>query len=58
MNDEHDEFEEIATAIIFWKSALAHQYTQDTREFARVQIARLEARADELANLNLEDEEC
>ena len=52
------EYEEIATAIIFWRGALAHQWTQDTQEFARAQIARLEARADELANLNLEDEEC
>lgn len=44
------EFEEIATAIIFWKGALAYQYTPDTQAFARAQIARLEARADELAN--------
>lgn len=50
MIDEHDEFEAIATAIIFWRGALAHQYTQDTQAFARAQIARLEARADELAN--------
>lgn len=52
------EWDEIAGAIIFWRGALAHQYTQDTQEFARVQIARLEARADELANFNLEDEQC
>lgn len=45
-----EEFEEIATAIIFWRGALAHQYTPDTQDFARAQIARLEARADELAN--------
>lgn len=48
MND--DEFEEIATAIIFWRGALQYQYTPDTQAFALVQIARLEARADELAN--------
>lgn len=52
------EWDEIATAIIFWRGALQYQYTQDTREFALVQIARLEARADELANLDLEDETC
>ena len=57
MNDD-EEFEEIATAIIFWKGALAHQWTEDTQEFARAQIARLEARADELANIHEEDEEC
>lgn len=51
-----DEFEEIATAIIFWRGALEHQWTQDTQAFARAQIARLEARADELANE--ETEQC
>lgn len=53
MNEE--EFEEIATAIIFWRGALTHQYTPDTQDFARAQIARLEARADELTQ---EDEQC
>lgn len=52
------EWDEIATAIIFWRGALECQYTPDTQAFARAQIARLEARADELANLNLEDETC
>lgn len=55
---QNDEYEEIATAIIFWRGALAYQYTADTQAFARAQIARLEARADELANIDLEDEEC
>lgn len=52
------EWDEIATAIIFWKGALERQYTPDTQAFAREQIARLEARADELANIHEEDETC
>lgn len=44
------EWDEIAGAIIFWRGALQYQYTPDTQAFARAQIARLEARADELAN--------
>lgn len=51
-----DEYQEIATAIIFWRGALKHQYTPDTQAFARAQIARLEARADELAQW--ENEQC
>lgn len=52
------EWDEIAGAIIFWRGALERQYSPDTQAFAREQIARLEARADELANLNLENEQC
>lgn len=51
-NGKHadEEFEEIAEAIIFWRGALQYQYIPDTQAFARAQIARLEARADELSH--------
>lgn len=45
----NDEYEELIGAIIFWRGALSHQYTPETQAFAREQIARLEKRANELA---------
>lgn len=44
------EWDEIVGAIIFWRGALERQYTPDTQAFARAQIGRLEARADELSH--------
>ena len=55
--DDDPETQEINTAIIFWRGALDRQYTPETQEFAKEQIARLEKRAELLAEEPGEEDE-
>jgi hypothetical protein len=43
------EYEDVISSIIFWKGALEHAQNQVSADFARKQIAHLEAKADRLA---------